>query len=117
MSNMSVACPGEAVLFTCSVTGTTVRWQVDPPAESGLMSVQSTLFIGSNVGRRDTFGSGAVMFEAVLVSNDGGTLTSTLINLSEVSVLDDSNVTCTVPQLNGTVFELQKIISVAGELI
>ena len=115
MSNTSVACPGETVLFTCSVTGTTVRWQVDPPAESGLMSVQSAILLGSGVGRRDTFGSGVIMFEAVLVSNDGRTLTSTLINLSEVSVLDDSNVTCTVPQLNGTVVELLRTISVAGE--
>ncbi len=120
MSNTSVACPGEAVLFTCSVTGTALRWQVDPPAESGLMSVQSTLFtsIRNQVGRRDTFESGVIMFEAVLVSIDGGTLTSTLINLSEVSVLDDSNVTCSVTQSNGiTVVELQQIISVAGELI
>ncbi|XP_064402763.1 uncharacterized protein LOC135348470 [Halichondria panicea] len=114
VSNTSVACPGETVLFTCSVTGTTVRWQVDPPAESGLMSVQSAILLGSGVGRRDTFGSGVIMFEAVLVSNDGRTLTSTLINLSEVSVLDDSNVTCTVPQLNGTVVELLRTISVAG---
>ncbi len=118
MSNTSVACPGEAVLFTCSATGTTVRWQVDPPAESGLMSVQSTLFFRSDVGRKDTFESGAIMFEAVLVSNDGENLTSTLINLSEVSVLDDSNVTCSVTQSNGiTVVELQQTISVAGELI
>ncbi len=37
------------------------------------------------------------MLEAVLVSNDGGTLTSTLINLSEVSVLEGTNnfITCT----------------------
>ncbi len=66
---------------------------------SGLMSVQSTFFIGSQVGRRrDTLGSGVIMLEAVLVSNDGGTLTSTLINLSEVSVLEGTNnfITCTI---------------------
>ncbi len=68
MSNTSVACPGEAVLFTCSGLGSTVRWQVDPPAESGLMSVQSAILLGSGVGRRDTFGSGVIMFEAVLAS-------------------------------------------------
>ncbi len=89
-----MACPGEAVLFTCSGLGISMRWQVDPPSESGLMSVQSAILLGSIVGRRDTFG--VIMFEAVLVSNDGGTLTSTLINLSEVSVLDGSNVTCTL---------------------
>ncbi len=116
MSNSSVACPGEAVLFTCSVPGdmsSVLRWQVDPPAESGLMTMQSTLFLGSLVGRRDTFGFGVIMFEAVLVSSDGVNLTSTLINLSEVSVLDGSIVTCT---LNGlTVVELQQTILVAGE--
>ncbi len=114
MSNTSVACPGEAVLFTCSGTGTVLRWQVEPPAEFGLMSVQSTIFIGSDVGRRDTFGSGVIMFEAVLVINDGGTLTSTLINLSEVSVLDGSNVTCSVFNLNSINVKLQTIL-VAGE--
>ncbi len=55
------------------------------------MSVQSKIcgFLGSEVGRRDTFGSGVIMFEA-----DGGTLTSTLINFSEVKsvfVLDENH--------------------------
>ncbi len=48
MSNSSVACPGEAVLFTCSVPGdmsSVLRWQVDPPAESGLMTMQTTSLI------------------------------------------------------------------------
>ncbi len=115
MSNTSVACPGEAVLFTCSKPAAVLRWQVDPPAKSGLMSVQSTLFIGSQVGRRDTFGSGVIMFEAVLVSNDGGTLTSTLINLSEVSVLEGTNITCTTTNSNGITVAIQQTISVAGE--
>ncbi len=112
MSNTSVACSGEAVLFTCSKPANALRWKVDPPAESGLMTVRSTIFLGSGVGRRDTFGSG-VMFEAVLVSNDGGTLTSTLINLSEVSVLDGSNVTCTVFNEQDSL-EFQRRISVAS---
>ncbi len=114
MSNTSVVCPGETVLFTCSGTGTALRWQVEPPAEFGLMSVQSAIFLSSLVGRRDTFGSGVIMFEAVLVINDGGTLTSTLINLSEVSVLDGSNVTCSVFNSNSINVELQTIL-VAGE--
>ncbi len=70
MSNTSVACPGEVVLFTCSLTGTTLRWKVDPPAESGLMSVQSTPLPGSIPGQRITR-SGVIMFEVVVVSNDG----------------------------------------------
>ncbi len=115
MSNTSVACPGEAVLFTCSGLGTSMRWRVDPPAESGLMTVQSAILLGSGVGRRDTFGSGVIMFEAVLVSNDGGTLTSTLINLSEVSVLDGSNVTCTLRLVDTEdVLEFQRRILVAS---
>ncbi len=67
MSNTSVACPGEAVLFTCFKPTTALRWQADPPVESGLMSVQSAIFLGSIVGQGDTFGSGVIMFEAVLV--------------------------------------------------
>ncbi|XP_064403103.1 uncharacterized protein LOC135348723 isoform X2 [Halichondria panicea] len=113
VSNTSVACPGEAVLFTCSKPATALRWQVDLPAEFGLTSVQSAIFLGSNVGQRDTFGSGVIMFEAVLVSSDGGTVTSTLINLSEVSVLDGSNVTCTSTVTDGGVIELQQTVIVA----
>ena len=77
MYNTSVACPGEAVLFTCSMPGTSLRWAVNPPTASSLSSVvQTDAFFPSQVGRRTTFGSDVLMFEAVLVSNDGGTLTS-----------------------------------------
>ena len=119
MYNTSVACPGEAVLFTCSMPGTSLRWTVNPPTASSLSSVvQTDAFFPSQVGRRTTVGSDVLMFEAVLVSNDGGTLTSTLINLSEVSVLDDSNVTCTVTVSGGAMpIESQKTITVAGELL
>ena len=47
--------------------------------------------------------------------NDGETLTSTLINLNDVSVLDDSNVTCTVTN-NGPMSQ-QHTIMVAGEYL
>ena len=113
MSNTSVACPGEAVLFTCSSPGTALRWQVHLLSPAG-WSLQ-TIFLLSKVGVPRTLGSGVIMFEAVLVSNDSGTLTSTLINLSEVSVLDGSNITCTVVDSNGIVVALQQTISVAGE--
>ncbi|XP_064400886.1 uncharacterized protein LOC135347001 isoform X2 [Halichondria panicea] len=117
MYNTSVACPGETVLFTCFVPGgVALQWRVDPPAESMLMSeVQINPFnIFSQVGRRDTFGSGVIMFEAVFVSNDDGNLTSTLINLSEVSVLDGSNVTCVATINNGVAIESQQTVTVAG---
>ena len=120
MYNTSVACPGETVLFTCFVPGgVALQWRVDPPAESMLMSeVQINPFnIFSQVGRRDTFGSGVIMFEAVFVSNDDGNLTSTLINLSEVSVLDGSNVTYTATIDNGVVIESQQTVTVAGEFL
>ncbi len=112
MSNTSVACPGEAVLFTCSSPGTSLTWQVDLRSPAGT-SLQN--FLPSQVGGRRTLGPGVIIFEAVLVSNDGGTLTSTLINLSEVSVLDDSNVTCTVTN-NGPMSQ-QQTIMVAGEYL
>ncbi len=115
MSNTSVACPGEAVLFTCSGPSVSVRWQVAPPAESGLMSVQSKIFLASSSMPDDseTFGSGVITFEVVFVSEDGGALTSTLINLSEVSVLDGSNVTCTITN-NQDLIRFQQRISVAS---
>ncbi len=69
----------------------------------------------SIVGRRDTFGSGVIMFEAVLVSSEGENLTSTLINPSEVSVLDGSNVICTLASTND-MLEFQRRISVASLL-
>ncbi len=81
MSNNSVACLGETVLFTCTQPGTSLRWSVDPPAESGLMSVQSSIFIASQVGRSTMFGED-IGFEATLVSSEDGILMSTLINLS-----------------------------------
>ncbi|XP_064403854.1 titin-like [Halichondria panicea] len=107
MSNTSVACPGEAVLFTCSSPGTALIWQVDLLSPTGT-SLQS-FFLPSQVGIPRTLESGVIIFEAVLVSNDGGNLTSTLINLSEVSVLDDSNVTCTVTN-NGPTSQQQTIM-------
>ncbi len=117
MSNTSVACPGEAVLFTCSVTGVALQWRIDSPAESGLMSVvQSDAFLFSSLaGRRDTLRSGVIIFEAIFLSNDGGNLTSTLINLSEASVLDSSIVTCIVTVSGGTPIESHHTIIVAGE--
>ncbi len=88
---------------------------MDPPAESGLMSVQSNIVLALSAmpGDNERFGSGVIMFEAVFVSNDGGTLTSTLINLSEVSVLDGSSVTCTINN-NQDLIPFQQRISVAS---
>ena len=63
MSNTSVACPGEAVLFTCSSPGTALIWQVDLLSPAG-MSLQS-IFLPSQIGVRRTLGSGVIMFEAV----------------------------------------------------
>ncbi len=55
-----------------------------------------------------------ITFEVVF-NSDGGTLTSTLINLSEVSGLDGSNVTCTVTN-SGVLSQQQTImVKVAGE--
>ena len=114
MSNTSVACPGEAVLFTCSSPGTLI-WQVDLRSPAGT-SLQSFFLPSQVVGVPRTLEFGVIMFEAVLVSNDGGTLTSTLINLSEVSVLDDSNVTCTITN-NSSASQQQQTIMVAGEYL
>ena len=64
MSNTSVACPGEAVLFTCSSPGTALIWQVDLLSPSAGMSLQS-IFLPSQIGVRRTLGSRVIMLEAV----------------------------------------------------
>ncbi len=93
MYNTSVACPGEAVLFTCSMPGTSFEMGGESSNSMTSLSsvVQTDAFFPSQVSRRTTVGSDVLMFEAVLVS---GTLMSTLINLSQVSVLDSSNEFC-----------------------
>ncbi len=112
MFNSSVTCPGEAVQYTCSSPGTLLSWQVDlPPAGPNMKSLNS-FFLSSQVHVRRALTSGEITFEAVF-NSDGVNLMSTLINLSEVSVLDGSNVTCTVT--NSGVLSQQQTIMVAGE--
>ncbi len=109
MSNSSVTCPGEAVLYTCSSPGASLIWQVD--LGPNMASLQ-TFFLSSQVDVRRALTYGVITFEAVF-NSDGVNLMSTLINLSEVSVLDGSNVTCTVT--NNGVLSQQQTIMVAGE--
>ncbi len=87
---------------------------MDPPAESGLMSVQSSIFIASQVGRSTTFGE-EITFEATLVSSEDGILMSTLINLSEVSVLNGTIVTCATSTGGTEPVESQQTILSAGK--
>ncbi len=114
VTNSSVSCPGETVLFICTQPGIGLRWLVDPPAESGLMSVQSSIFIASQVGRSTMFGE-EITFKAALVSSEDGIMMSTLINLSEVSVLNGSIVTCTANTGITEPVESQQTILSAGE--
>ncbi len=88
---------------------------MDPPAESGLMSVIQPDLFTSQVGRSTTFGE-EIRFEATLVSSEDGILVSTLINLSEVSVLNGSIVTCAT--VGSTLLESQQtILSGGGEYV
>ncbi len=113
-----MACPGETILFTCNQTGTSLQWKVDPPEESSLMSaVQDNVFIASlsQVGQSYTFGEDMVMFEATFIGSEDGVMTSTLINLNEVSLLNGSNVTCITTGVDSLPMKSQLTILSAGE--
>ncbi len=117
VTNSSVVCPGDTLLFICMQPGTSLRWRVDPPTESGLVSViQSNIFISSQVGRSVIIGE-SISFEATLVSSEDGNMTSTLINLSEVSVLNGSIVTCSTTGVTTHPVESQLTILSVGECL
>ena len=95
MSNVSVACPGQTVSFTCTLPGSFVQWSVDPPPASGLSRAVSGFLSANELDQTFTFGSTGFMFQAVLTDVSGGNLTTALNTITEVSSLSGSMVTCT----------------------
>ena len=98
MSNVSVACPGQTVLFTCTLPGSVIQWSVDPPPGSGLSRADSGILSATELDQTFTFGSTGFMFQYVLTDVSGGNLTTTLTTITEVSSLRGSMVTCTGSQ-------------------
>ena len=118
VSNSSVTCPGDTVLFTCKQLGTSLQWRIDPPEDSGLMSAtQDNIFIASlsQVGQTYIFGEDMVIFEATFEGSEDGVMTSTLINLSEVSLLNGSFVTCSTTGVDILPIQSQLTILSVGE--
>ncbi len=118
VSNSSVTCPGDTILFTCTQPGTSLQWRVDPPEDSGLMSaIQNNIFIASlsQVGQAYTLGEGMVIFEATFEGSEDGVMISILINLSEVSLLNGSIVTCTTTGVDIFPIQSQLTILSVGE--
>ena len=111
VSSVSVACPGQTVLFTCTSPGSFIQWSVDPPPGSGLSRARSGFLSASELDQTFTFGSTGFMFQAVLTDASGGNLTTTLTTVTEVSSLRGSTVTC-----SGLTQEGPLTIQVAGEL-
>ena len=111
MSNVSVACPGQTVLFTCTLPGSVIQWSVDPPPGSGLSRADSGILSATELDQAFTFGSTGFMFKYVLTDVSGGNLTTTLTTVTEVSSLRGSTVTC-----RGLTQEGPLTIQVAGEL-
>ena len=82
-----------------------------------MSAVQDNIFVASlsQVGQSYTFGEDMVMFEATLIGSEDGVMTSTLINLSEVSLLNGSNVTCSTTSVDTLPTMSRLIILSAGE--
>ena len=112
MSNVSVACPGQTVLFTCTLPGSVVQWSVNPPPGSGLSRADSgILTTATELDQTFTLGSTGFMFQYVLTDASGGNITTTLTTITEVSLLSGSMVTCVSQTQEGPL-----TIQVAGEL-
>ena len=111
MSNVSVACPGQTVAFSCTLPGSVIRWSVDPPPGSGLSRADSAILIATELDQIFTFGSTGFMFQYVLTVASEGNLTTTLTTITEISLLRGSMVTCI-----GLTQEGPLTIQVAGKL-
>ena len=95
MTNASVACPDDAVTFTCTVTGTSIQWMVVGPPGSSISTV--TVLVRTTAMIDDPLIVGSdprFMFESVRIAANDGDLRSTLTTVSNISSLGGSMVTC-----------------------
>ena len=95
MSNISVACPGQSVAFTCTVAGTILQWEVNPPASSGFTSLDNTVSSGTPIDVPLIIGSNTgFQFQRVRTVSNPGELSSTLTTISDISSVRGTLVTC-----------------------
>ena len=90
-----MACPGDAVTFMCSVTGTVLQWKVDPPPGSGFSQLDITIRSNTLINVPLMVGSDPeFQFVSVPTVVNQGDLRSTLTTISNISSLRGSMVTC-----------------------
>ena len=92
-SNTSAACPDETALFTCTVSGTLIRWDFTTPPGANLGFTTEYLSLTTDVPSGRTMLSPLFVFQGEL-TDLGGMVTATLITVTEVSVLEGSMVEC-----------------------
>ncbi|XP_064402774.1 CUB and sushi domain-containing protein 3-like [Halichondria panicea] len=88
------ACPNDPVVFTCSVSGTVLRWIADPPPGYVISGQVTQLLFSTITVNLLPAGVEGFMFQAAVTNTSNGTLTSTLTTITEVSLLNGSVVTC-----------------------
>ena len=93
-SNTSAACPDETVLFTCTVSGTVIRWDLTPPPGANLGLTTDFLSLTTDVPSGRTLGSPMFVFQGEIIELSDGMVTAILVTVTEVSVLEGSMVVC-----------------------
>ena len=93
---MDVACPHRMITFTCTLPGsasTVFSWEVIPTIGSSSTTV-SILLQPHQLNKERPFGEQGFMFQAVLTDINETMATSTLITVTDVSLLEGSMVSC-----------------------
>ena len=93
-SNTSAACPDETVLFTCTVSGTVIGWDLTPPPGANLGFTTESLSLSIDVPSGRTTLSPLFVFQGEIIYLSDGMVTATLITVTDVSVLKGSMVVC-----------------------
>ena len=89
-----MACPDETVLFTCTVSGTFIRWDLTSGANLGFTTDSLSLYVLSTMNTSEQTIGPMFVFQDALTDLSGGMVTATLITVTEVSVLEGSMVEC-----------------------
>ena len=89
-----MACTGDAITFTCTVAGTILQWEVNPPASSGFTLLDDTVSSGTPINVPEMLGSNpGFQFQRLRTAAQEG-LNSTLTTISNISSLNGTTVTC-----------------------
>ena len=88
----SLACPTISVVFTCSVSRSSLLWEVDPPP--GVVTAQLTQVVSSASTELLPIGVEGFMFQAARTEFSSNSLISTLTTVTELSLLNGTVVRC-----------------------